>query len=159
MGAGTQRLLVFLDGVPWSASLANSVWPLRPAVEDVAPWSASASAHGPEFLLDWLSDRSSRRPLLGLTASALREAGEVPLRGLSRAGTGVALASAHGLSPEELAGVVRHEIAHSLGLPHCDTWSCALSPRPFPLPVSDRAVGLCPTCEARWRAAVEGGAA
>ncbi len=159
MGAGTKRLLVFLDGVPWCASLADSVWPLRPATEDVAPWSASAAARGPEALLDWLSGRSSRRPLLGLTAWALYDAGQIPLRGLSRAGTGVALASAHGLSLEELAGVVRHEVAHSLGLPHCDTWSCALSPRPFPLPVSDRAAGLCPPCEARWRTAIEGGAA
>ncbi len=159
MGAGTQSLLVFLDGVPWSASLAGAVSPLRADVEDVAPWSAAASAKGPEALLDWLSKRSPRRPLLGLTASALREAGRVPLRGLSRTGTGVALASAHGLSLEELAGVVRHELAHSLGLPHCETWSCVLSPRPFPLKVSDRSTDLCPTCEARWRTAVERGQA
>ncbi|MEW5765911.1 MAG: hypothetical protein ACOYXN_08625 [Acidobacteriota bacterium] len=159
MGAGRQRLLVFLDGVPWCASLADSVWPLRPAVEDVAPWSSLAASKGPEALLNWLSLRSSQRPLLGLTSSPLYDAGRVPLRGLSRSGKGVALASAHGLSPEDLAGVVRHEMAHALGLPHCDAWSCALSPRPFPLPVSDRAAGLCPACEARWRAAVEKGAA
>jgi hypothetical protein len=159
MGAGSQRLLVFLDGVPWCASLEDSVSPLRAEVAGVTPWPALAASSGPESLLRWLSSRSPRRPLLGLTASPLLDAGGVPLRGLSHAGGGTALASASGLSPGELAGVVRHELGHALGLPHCDSWACALSPRPHPLDPSDRPGVFCPACEARWRSLLAGGAA
>lgn len=127
---------------------AEALLPLAPDVVSVGPW-LSADV-GPEPLLRWLGRTFSHRPLLGITGRPLDDDRGTPLRGLSALGSGVALVSTRGLCDKPLSGVVIHEVAHSLGMEHCDRWDCALSERPFPLDVGDRPESLCPRCRFLW---------
>ena len=71
-------------------------------------------------------------------------------------GSGLALVSSHGLDDEAASGVMRHELAHALGLGHCDRWDCALSERPNPIPIEDRPASLCEACQERWNRSCRG---
>lgn len=119
----------------------------------VDPWPLASS--DALALLGYLEGRYASRPLLAITDRLLTDAGGLPLRGLSRSGSGLAIASCHGLDLDGAAGVMRHELAHSFGMAHCERWACALSERPHPLGIEDRPAELCPSCQALWATGLE----
>jgi hypothetical protein len=151
----TAAVGVVIDG-PVVAGLprAGAFSPLSADTLSVEPWPAGTS--DAVVLLDYLARRHPTRPLLGLTRRPLSDECGHPVRGISRSGSGLALASCHGLGPEAATGVMRHELAHALGLDHCGRWDCALSERPHPLGVDDRPASLCSHCQARWERLAEG---
>jgi hypothetical protein len=132
----------------------NAFSPLLVDTLSVEPWPTGAS--DALVLLDFLAQRHAARPLLALTRRPLSDGDGHPLRGVSRSGSGLALASCHGLGAEAATGVMRHELAHALGLDHCERWDCALSERPHPMGVEDRPASLCSHCQARWEHLAEG---
>lgn len=145
----TAAVGVVIDG-PVVAGLprGDAFSPLSADTLAVEPWPAGTS--DAVVLLDYLARRHPTRPLLGLTRRPLSDEQGHPVRGISRSGSGLALASCHGLGPEASMGVMRHELAHALGLDHCERWDCALSERPHPMGVEDRPASLCSDCQARW---------
>ncbi len=146
---------VLADGfLPPGLPLSRTFQPLPVDMLSVEPWSVGSS--DALLLLDYLEARQPARPLLGVTHRPLTDGHGIPIRGISRAGTGLALASCHGLDIEGAQGVLRHELAHAFGLEHCDRWDCALSERPHPMGVEDRPASLCPSCQALWERALEG---
>lgn len=146
---------VLADGfLPPGLPLARTFQPLPVDTLSVEPWPVGSS--DALLLLDYLEARHPARPLLGVTHRSLTDGHGNPIRGISRAGTGLALASCHGLGVEGAQGVLRHELAHALGLEHCGRWDCALSERPHPMGVEDRPASLCAGCQARWDGLVEG---
>jgi hypothetical protein len=151
----TAAVGVVIDG-PVGAGLPRSdaFSPLTADTLSVEPWPSGSS--DALHLLDFLARRHTARPLLGLTRRPLSDGHGHPLRGISRSGSGLALASCHGLGPEAAIGVMRHELAHALGLDHCGRWDCALSERPHPMSVEDRPASLCSDCQARWEHLAEG---
>ena len=156
---GKQDCIVglFLDGAIAPAPLREALFPFQADTLSVEPWPIAGGA--PEALLAWLGRAFPHRPLLGLTGQMLTETGGAPLRGLSALGTGVAVVSTWSLEPGDLVGVVRHELAHALGLDHCEVWECALNERPHPLSLAGRSAELCPRCLRLWNQQVQAGAA
>lgn len=150
MGGGNQPAFVVLDGVSWRSSYAPALSPFEPLVADVRPWPVRDASGRCGPLLDWLAARDAGRPVLGLTAHPLFDETGYPVRGASLLAGGVALVSSADLGDGVLAGVIRHEVAHALGLPHCDDPACALSERPHPLDPADRPSSLCEACEDLW---------
>jgi hypothetical protein len=150
---GGPRAYVALNGAPWLPMYSTTLAPLRAEIVTVAPWPAFSHPEAPFPLLDWLGRTYSQRPLLGLTKSPMHDEAGYPQRGASRLGSGIALVSSAGLECGVLAGVIRHEVAHALGLPHCAEPTCALSERPHPLDPRDRPSSLCAACEDLWRLA------
>ncbi len=148
---------IFLDGAITPAPHREAVFPFQADTLSVEPWPLAGGA--PEVLLAWLGRAFPHRPLLGITGQKLTESGGVPLRGLSALGTGVAVVSTWSLAPGDLLGVVRHELAHALGLDHCGVWECALNERPHPLSLAGRSAELCPKCLRLWNQQVQAGAA
>jgi hypothetical protein len=152
----TAAVGVVIDGpVVRGLPPSDAFSPLPADTLSVEPWPAGTS--DALRLLDFLARRHTARPLLGLTRRPLTDELGHPLRGISRSGSGLALASCHGLAPEAATGVMRHELAHALGLDHCGRWDCALSERPHPMGVADRPASLCSDCQARWEHLAEGG--
>jgi hypothetical protein len=149
------RLGIAVDGAACASGPFEAVRPLAPDVISVDPWPGGSPAA--EGLLCWLGHAFPRRPLLGLTPRVLPDPLGVPLRGLSSLGSGVALVSTRGLSERTLAGVVLHEVAHAMGLGHCERWDCALGERPYPLGAETRPASLCPRCQTLWESRCEGG--
>lgn len=157
MAGGEQpQAFVVLDGARWRDELDAALDPFQPEVLDVAPWPAFSEPDIPARVLDWLSRTYSRRPVLGLMARSLRDDAGFPQRGASRLGTGVAAVSAANLCTEALKGVIRHELAHALGMPHCLDPACVLSERPWPLDPRERPSSFCAPCDQHWRSAATG---
>jgi hypothetical protein len=152
--AAVRRCHVAVDGGGWREEWASALLPLLPEVLAVDRWPPPAAAASAAAHLDWLSRRFAERPLLGFTWTPYRDTEGSPVRGVSRLGEGVALVSRAGLRSQEIRGVVRHELAHALGLDHCAFWSCALSERYWPLDLADRGPGLCAECEAALQSRV-----
>ncbi|MGC8762798.1 MAG: hypothetical protein ACP5VN_04085 [Acidobacteriota bacterium] len=146
---------VFLDGVSFSQALGAAVAPCVPEVLSVDPWPGLLYRRPPAHLLSWLSRRERRRPLLGLTATPLQE-GESPVRGFGWEGKGVAVVSTWGLGPEALRGVLRHELGHALGLPHCPDRSCVLAFRSGGQ-AAGRGEEFCPSCAGLFASALAAG--
>lgn len=152
---GRGSLGVLLHETAWPRDLDAAVKPLVPVVLELVslPEGLLNGAGAP--LLEWMARRRPDRPLLMLTGARLVEGSGHPLRGLSLAGEGVAVASTFGLDGRSVRGVILHEVAHALGLEHCPNPICALSVRPWPLEVDDRGDTLCEPCQARWRGETE----
>jgi hypothetical protein len=131
---------------PWSSGLQD----LLLDTVSVTSWPLAGSSWAPPKILEWLDRHWSQRPLLGITALPIHDSEGLPLRGISGLGTGLAVVSTSGLDPVQLRGVIRHEVAHALGLPHCPNWRCALSERSHPMSLEDRDEGLCPSCQHLW---------
>jgi hypothetical protein len=144
-----------LDGAVFPPPRPDAFSPFCTDALSVEPWPFGP-ATGTQVLA-WLAGAFAHRPLVGLTNRPLRDSDGMPVRGFSPRGSGVALVSTRGLSREDLQGVVRHEVGHAFGMDHCECWDCALSPRPHPLSVHDRASSLCPVCQGRWDALWPGG--
>jgi len=155
-GEKAPEAFVVLDGVRWLRAFDGAVAPFRPSVLDVNPWPSSRTSCEPATLLEWLSRTYGQRPLLALTAAPLIDERGAPLRGVSRLGSGVALVSVSGLGPNKQKGVIRHELAHALGLRHCEEEACVLGERPWPLPLEDRSEDFCLPCGNRWRLLARG---
>ena len=154
---GNRILGLVMDGAVAAAPFLGALSPFQADTLSVDPWPQAGGP--PESLLSWLGGAFPPRPLLGFTDRKLVEPGGVTLRGLSAMGTGVAVISTWSLSPEDLHGVVRHELAHALGLDHCGVWECALNERPHPLSLAGRSAELCPKCLRLWNQQVQAGAA
>jgi hypothetical protein len=131
---------------PWASGLQD----LRLNAVSVTPWPLAGISGEPSKILEWLAHHYSKRPLLGITAFPIHDSQGLPLRGISGMGTGLAVVSTHGLNPAQLRGVIRHEVAHAVGLPHCPNWTCALSERSHPMSMDDRGESLCPSCLRLW---------
>jgi hypothetical protein len=144
-----RRCYLAVDGSGWDEELAHALLPFLPAVLAADRWPALADGSGAEGRLDWLARRFVERPLLGLTWAPFSDGRGSPLRGVARLAERVALVSRAGVMLPDLQGVVRHELAHSLGLDHCARWSCALNERPWPLALGGRHPDLCGDCEDR----------
>lgn len=147
---------VVLDGARWLRDFERVVAPFHSSILDVTPWPSFRTSCPPAPILKWLSRTYCQRPLVALTSAPLRDESGAPLRGASLQGSGVALISASGLSPALQVGVIRHELAHAIGLGHCDAWSCVLGERPWPLAVEGRSEEFCLPCGERWRALAKG---
>ena len=155
--AGDTRsfLGVLLHETRWPDGLEAALAPLCPVVLDLLTLPAGLHSPAGAPLLEWISRAHPERPLLGLTGCRLMESSGRPLRGLSLRGLGVAVVSDFGLDEGAVRGVVLHEVAHALGLDHCADPVCALSVRPWPLPIDDRGDALCASCKELWWRAVE----
>lgn len=144
------RLGIVLDGAVFPSPRPDAFKPFIPDTLSVEPWPFGTATGA--NLLAWVGGTFTHRPLLGLTGRFLWDSEGAPVRGLSPLGSGVALVSTRILTPESLLGVVRHEVGHAFGMDHCEHWDCALSQRPHPLPVQERANTFCPRCQERWDA-------
>jgi hypothetical protein len=150
------QAFVVLDGARWRDELGAALDPFQTGVLDVAPWPTFSEPDVPARILNWLSTTYSHRPVLGLMSRALYDDEGYPQRGASRLGTGVAVVSAADLCTEAVKGVIRHELAHALGMPHCPDPACVLNERPWPLDPGERPSSFCVPCDRRWRSAARG---
>ena len=148
---GRPQVAVWLDGVSPPAWLDSALAPLSFDIRDVGPWPGDLGGSDASEPLRWLASRTRGALVLGLTRRSVLDAGGIPLRGLSRFGEGVALVTGHGLDALHPDGVVRHEMGHALGLPHCAAPACTLSERVWPAGADDRPPAFCDRCAALWQ--------
>ena len=141
---------VVVDGMGWRDDLACALHPLRPSLFSQEPWPAWTGRSSDLRYLRWLGEAFAERPLLGLTCKPLLDEVGINLRGAARLGEGLALVSTLGLSTEAMSGVLIHEVAHALGMDHCELGACALEKRPWPLSPEGRPSALCPECKMKF---------
>ena len=88
-------------------------------------------------------------PRILITGADLFLCGSPFVFGASMPDRGTALVSTFRLDgrPHRLASVIRHELAHLIGLPHCSTILCAMRRADSVSDIDERGVDLCPACQ------------
>jgi hypothetical protein len=137
---------VVVDGMGWREAIASAVHPLRPSLISQETWPAWTGHSSDLRYLRWLAERFEIRPLLGITSKPVLDESGIPLRGAARLGEGVALVSSASGSRHSMQGVLRHEVAHALGMDHCGGGQCALERCSWPMSAEGRSDSLCPSC-------------
>ncbi len=154
--ASATELGIVLDGVEWDVNLGPAFHPFRPLVVAVEPWPSHLFGAPIDACARWLAEFRVERPLLGLTARRCVDADGCPVRGWAIQAGGIGVVSTLALSRRQWPGVIRHELAHAVGLGHCDDPACCLHQRPWPVPLTGRSQQLCDVCEAIWMRTTSG---